>query len=426
MKKPYALIAAFLVAAMTSINPVMGQNFNYFDTSFYSPILDETKSMSIYLPPGYDLDTATYPIVYYLHGATGSHAEVIQFMQSVEDMIDTGYIHHVLVVGLDGQCEPFAGSMYANSVLYGNYEDHIVQEAIPFAESILQTKNASDYRCIMGFAMGGYGSMKLAFKHPELFAATASYNGPLQFDTTAILWQPEVMIENSGPPYHYQYGAGIFTDLIFTGAGGLSPNLSILPYQVEFLYDTMGGIVDSVFHKWKEHDCSRLAKDLEPGSYHPALFFACGINDFLYFHPPNVCFADTLNDLGVDYKFITTDDGHVLSDEILSAGMHFLDSVMHDDYWIGNIEIEKPIAFSVSPNPASDDVKIRYQMPDAGYQMMELYTIAGVKIWEEVNEAISAGMHEVQVDVSDLPDGVYFVRIQAGKESSVAKLLVVH
>ena len=78
------------IIAMVALNlRATGQDYDFFDTSFYSPILDETKSMRIYLPPGYNEDTISYPVVYYLHGATGSYIEVTQYMQELQNMIDT-------------------------------------------------------------------------------------------------------------------------------------------------------------------------------------------------------------------------------------------------------------------------------------------------------------------------------------------------
>lgn len=410
------------IIAMVAINiGATCQDYDFFDTSFYSPILDETKSMRIYLPPGYNEDTISYPVVYYLHGATGSYVEVTQYMQELQNMIDTGYIHPMLVVGLDGQCEPFAGSMYTNSILYGNYEDYIIQEAIPFAESVLRTKNSPNYRCIMGFAMGGYGSMKLALKHNEVFAGIASYNGVLQFDTTLVMWQPEVTSENPGPPYNYQYGAGIFTNLLFTGAGAFSPNLNILPYQVEFVYDTMGVPVDSVIEKWKEHDCSRLVKDIDTISYnHPGLFFACGINDFLYFHPTNTCFADTLDDLSIDYEFLTTDDGHILSDEMLQAGMYFLDSVMYDSIWVGSIEYVsgKSNTLSIYPNPSYDYLTIETSAIPTRSHLSIMNLNGQIFINRKITEP------KTVIDISNLHRGVYFCCLRTGDNQVVTKKII--
>ncbi len=66
-------LAVAMIAVIAFNHITSGQGYDYFDTSFHSPILDETKSMRIYLPPGYYFDTISYPIVYYMHGATGSY-----------------------------------------------------------------------------------------------------------------------------------------------------------------------------------------------------------------------------------------------------------------------------------------------------------------------------------------------------------------
>jgi S-formylglutathione hydrolase FrmB len=420
MKKKLKTSVVTIIAMIAITLCASGQSYNFIDTSFYSPILDETKSMRIYLPPGYNDDTTSYPVVYYLHGATQSYLALTQYMQQLQSMIDSGYIHPMLVVGLDGQCDPFAGSMYTNSLLYGNYEDYIIQEAIPFAESVLRTKNSPHYRCIMGFAMGAYGSMKLALKHTELFAGIASYNGFLQFDTTLVMWQAEVNSENPGPPYNYQYGAGFFTDLLFTGAGAFSPNLNILPYQVEFVYDTMGVLVDSVVEKWKEHDCSRLVKDIDTISYkHPGLFFACGIYDFLYPHPTNTCFADTLDDLGIDYEFLTTDDGHILSDEMLLAGMYFLDSVMYDSIWVGNIEYVsgKSSTLSIYPNPSFDYITIETSEIPARCHLFVMNISGQTLINRKITEL------KTVINISKLHSGVYFVRLTGDRTDRMRKII---
>lgn len=395
-----------------------GQNYNYADTSFYSPILDETKSMRIYLPPGYDEDTISYPVVYYLHGATETYEALIDHMNNLQTIIENEEIQPLLVVGLDGQCDPFYGSLYTNSILYGNYEDYILQEAIPFAESVLRTKNSPHYRCIMGFAMGGYGSMSLAIKHPDMFAGLASYNGILQFDTTFALWHDEVLFENIGPPYHYQFEAGIFTSLSFTGSGAFSPNLSISPYQIEFIYDTLGLPVDSVMKKWKAYDCSRLVKDLDisSGNY-PGIFFGCGLNDFLYFHPTNTCFADTLDQLGINYKFHSNNDGHVLSYEMLLAGMQFLDSLMYDSIWtiVYENDLERSDMLHLFPNPASNMLNIAIE--DHSIDMVRIYSLTGRKLLK--TKAINS-----KIDISRLPPGMYIVEIIVENTRLIQKLLV--
>ncbi|MEA3477352.1 MAG: T9SS type A sorting domain-containing protein [Bacteroidota bacterium] len=115
---------------------------------------------------------------------------------------------------------------------------------------------------------------------------------------------------------------------------------------------------------------------------------------------------------------------------------------------------EEMIDFEVYPNPCSGTVFLRltnndyrltnndyrltnndyrltnndYRLTNNDYRLtiFDLYEISGRKIRELVNEVVPAGVHEVEIDVSDLPDGVYFVRVRAGSEVAVAKLLLVH
>jgi len=83
------------------------------------------------------------------------------------------------------------------------------------------------------------------------------------------------------------------------------------------------------------------------------------------------------------------------------------------------------IVMAIFPNPALDHLTIRYRMPDAGYRMIDLYSIEGRKIRELVNESMPAGTHEMEMDVSDLPAGVYFVRVQADNAVQTRKLVIV-
>ncbi len=97
---------------------------------------------------------------------------------------------------------------------------------------------------------------------------------------------------------------------------------------------------------------------------------------------------------------------------------------------IGNLGIDEMrvagCGLRVSPNPCSDALRLRYLIYDIGYLISDLYMISGKYIKRLVNEIVPAGVHEVDIDVSNLPVGVYIVRMQAGTEVAVAKVLVVH
>ncbi len=62
------------------------------------------------------------------------------------------------------------------------YEDYICAEVLP----LVQQKNWSPKRILMGCSFGGYHSLDMALRHPDLFTGVLSMGGA--FDTTNFLW----------------------------------------------------------------------------------------------------------------------------------------------------------------------------------------------------------------------------------------------
>jgi len=80
----------------------------------------------------------------------------------------------------------------------------------------------------------------------------------------------------------------------------------------------------------------------------------------------------------------------------------------------------------IFPVPASTTVWLRYHISDIRYLICDLFDISGTKIHELVHETQMSGEYEIQLDVKDLPDGLYIVRMQVGEIVQYKKLLVVH
>jgi len=68
-------------------------------------------------------------------------------------------------------------------------------------------------------------------------------------------------------------------------------------------------------------------------------------------------------------------------------------------------------------------VYLRYLIHDIGYLISDLYSIDGRKIRELVNQELPAGNHEIEIDVSDLPAGMYYFRIRAGDKVGGGKMV---
>ncbi len=89
------------------------------------------------------------------------------------------------------------------------------------------------------------------------------------------------------------------------------------------------------------------------------------------------------------------------------------------------------LAFEVYPNPCEDKVCIRYQKSDSRNQKSELRNLKFeiLDICGNVLKTISfdnrsPGEQELVIDVSDLPAGMYFVRMEAEGKLGMRKLIV--
>ncbi|MEA3480084.1 MAG: T9SS type A sorting domain-containing protein, partial [Bacteroidota bacterium] len=93
------------------------------------------------------------------------------------------------------------------------------------------------------------------------------------------------------------------------------------------------------------------------------------------------------------------------------------------DNTVGLPEIPENLDLLIYPNPCSGTAKIRYRIQDAGYRMIGLFSIEGRKIRELVHEEKMPGEYEMEIDVSDVPEGVYFFKMQVGGQVIVKKLV---
>ena len=77
------------------------------------------------------------------------------------------------------------------------------------------------------------------------------------------------------------------------------------------------------------------------------------------------------------------------------------------------------------PNPTSADVHIELRLPeDSGGGRVNLIDVGGRTV-QEWSFAARAGVHELDIDLTTRPRGVYLVRIQAGEETFTRRLVVI-
>lgn len=141
-----------------------------FHIHYFSDALQKQSGMFVTQPerPG------PHRVVYLLHGLSDDYT-IWQRRTSIERYADQ---RGLMIVMPDG-----GRSFYLNQP-YGAYEAQLLG-TVRFIDQTFHTVDAPGGRAIGGLSMGGYGSMKLALKYPELFGSVWSHSGVLNLRVSA-------------------------------------------------------------------------------------------------------------------------------------------------------------------------------------------------------------------------------------------------
>jgi len=397
------------------------------DTSFYSEVLNETKMIDVYLPPNYHEDTTQeYAAIYVLHGASGNQNQMnlpAQIYYEIHDTTSNISSPPAIIVCPDASCEPYMGSYYVNSVLYGNYEDYMILDVIGFIDNNYRIKSDKNFRMITGVSMGGFGAVHLSVNYPEFFRASFPFFGYLSWpDTLMNTWRTLCYEENGS--YNLNYNAGINSQIFISRCGAICPNLNLPPYFVEIPFDTNGVWVDTILSKWHHYDASRLVKDL-PDEHQLAWFLGCGKTDYMCTFPTYWVFMDSLENYGISYDTAFFNGGHEFHIPTWIAGMYWLDSIINQSFL--TVGAENPnIAVSnlqIYPNPVSTIVYLELQTSTPEIVSIQIYNSTGKRIADPANQMLPAGRNNISWNAKVLPAGVYFCRVKIGNELITRKLI---
>lgn len=141
---------------------------------------DNTRAIWVRRPPG--PDSADRPVLYLLHGSTGTHrwlreADVGPLLD--EEMCRSG-VEFVIAA-------PYGQEALGRDTEWGDSADgsfkietFVAEKAIEAVEGAHRRPRA--LRAIGGFSMGGYGAAALALRHPGTYAQVVSWAGYFKVD----------------------------------------------------------------------------------------------------------------------------------------------------------------------------------------------------------------------------------------------------
>lgn len=182
-----SLAAALTLVAVASLaaqggpaGPLKGQlqRVNVHGKSLEGNLMGESVApeVSIYLPPGYAADTTRrYPVVYLLHGYTGTDLGYFgetgrQAHVIAERVFGRGAAREMILV-MPNAMNAYGGSMYSNSVTAGDWEGYVAEDLVAYMDANYRTIPTRDARGLAGHSMGGYGTIRIGMKRPDVFAA---------------------------------------------------------------------------------------------------------------------------------------------------------------------------------------------------------------------------------------------------------------
>ncbi len=172
--------------------PGWGRESVRYYPDFPSEHLPHPHTLSIHLPPGYDLDPSRHYPVLYLHDgqnlfdATTSFAGVPWSAdETAEQLARLGEVEPIIQVGIANtpdRLKEYGSKPGDPGDLAHRYARFLLEEVKPFIDRTYRTRTGPEHTGIGGSSMGGLISLQLCKWHPEIFGRCAALSPSLWWD----------------------------------------------------------------------------------------------------------------------------------------------------------------------------------------------------------------------------------------------------
>jgi hypothetical protein len=311
------------------------------------------RDVYVYVPPGYDpAATRRWPAVLAVVGYGGTGGSLFNVDKLVEPLHDK--LDRLIALGA---CPPLivaapdcftrvGGNQYINSAGTGRYEDYLIDEIIPFVDANYRTLPRGRWG-VFGKSSGGYGSIVLGMRHPEVFCALADHSGDANFELCYLPDVPgalDAFREAGGPAaWLERYWADPnrrrarhMKPLTVVGmAAHYSPNpdapAAHLRIDWPFDLDT-GEFRPAVWERWRAwdpvHMVDRHADHLRKLR---AIYIDCGSRDEYALHWGARALSQRIRSHGIAVRHEEFDDGHMYIPYRYDVSLPFLtDAILAD------------------------------------------------------------------------------------------------
>lgn len=159
---------------------------------WYSPQLDNTRQVTVWLPPSYAEATSKHYPVLYLHDGQNVFSPGISLSgnewrldETATDLITKGLLREIIMVAIDNNQDRTAE--YSPIQRGEPYCRFVINTVKPVIDSTYRTLPGPQTTAVMGSSMGGIISFHLAWEYPEIFGLSAALSPAFIVDDEEIV-----------------------------------------------------------------------------------------------------------------------------------------------------------------------------------------------------------------------------------------------
>lgn len=188
----------------------LAQSQPFSDRKHPSTVFGQDRNYRIFLPPAYSAGGERYPVVYYFHGHSDRYTleHYDQGKDTVPKIAAFVAAHDVIVVSVDGYVARdytgfYGGTPWDVRLEGGDYDfGAYFQELVAHIDSTYRTLTDRRHRATSGLSMGGFMSLWLSARYPDLIGSASAFNPGPEFylgpKGARVLWRPKDHVSNHG------------------------------------------------------------------------------------------------------------------------------------------------------------------------------------------------------------------------------------
>lgn len=185
------IAACMLLVIVVAIAQLPSYPGEYVHREMTSSVVPSPVQYSVLLPKGYSEASEPLPLLLSLHGGGGTRNALKRLRPTFEEMWADGTLPPMVVVTPSVSKRGFYMDFRDGSE---KWETFVVRDLLEHVRGTYNVRTDREGTLLTGISMGGMGSLRLAFKYPEVFGAVAAMEPGIE---------PVLAWEDVGPEHRW-------------------------------------------------------------------------------------------------------------------------------------------------------------------------------------------------------------------------------